>query len=630
MVFDMSGKLKHKKSEHPGFRRFLLVSVMRLAAPLIAVICTVSLVTLSVNFARQAIDDQAAALEETESDLASIIENVETLSRDLVFHDAVQTLLEASLAGEQYPQTADVAYYVNGFLANRDYIHSVILVGQNQTLYSNEKAVTEMTDFDKIMSSVWFSEFESGTDTLLWFVEPDYSAAEAFVLSGEEETDEIPELMMVRRVNSTDDYVTSLGWLILYLDDDYLTGILDTINYGSTTNLWLVDENGEVILKNTASADYSSLLAEIQSSESGAVIFTGGRRWIINKEMVSGSSWYLYSVTPYREINQSMRLVIIQTILMLCTAALIFLFFSFRSATTVSRPIVRLANIMDAYQRDTLTIRLPDKGSSSPPADPEPPEEVAGGSAPAEIAQIYHSFEEMTDRLENQIRENYIIDLEKKDAQIALLESQIDPHFLYNVLDSINWMAIANDEDEISEMITALSDMFRLSLNRSRNSFVALGYAVQYVESYLLLQQYRYQDCLHVSIDVDESLRSLPIPKFTLQPLVENAIKHGLTAPDEPFDIDITAASDGETLFITIGNDGDDISLSQMKKLLSFDPKKQEIIEFEKGSYGVQNIHRRIRFLCGAAYGLSYSVKDGRTFCEVRLPVQDPIDEQQQ
>lgn len=117
------------------------------------------------------------------------------------------------------------------------------------------------------------------------------------------------------------------------------------------------------------------------------------------------------------------------------------------------------------------------------------------------------------------IQEIYIKTLEKKDAELALLQSQINPHFLYNTLDSINWLALANDQDEISEMVTALSDMFRLSLTKSNSSYVALSREMEYVRSYLVLQKFRYEEQLQYDFRLSVPEEELFIPKFILRPL---------------------------------------------------------------------------------------------------------------
>ncbi|MEI3340658.1 MAG: histidine kinase [Eubacterium sp.] len=183
------------------------------------------------------------------------------------------------------------------------------------------------------------------------------------------------------------------------------------------------------------------------------------------------------------------------------------------------------------------------------------------------------------------IKEIYVKNLEKKDAELALLQSQINPHFLYNTLDSINWMALANDQDEISEMITALSDTFRLSLMKNNSSFVEIDQEIQYIRSYLILQKFRYGERLQYSFDLPEPMPRLYIPRFILQPVVENSLKHGIDSMEQGGSI-VIQLEIGDDLTLTIRNDGTSIDLKKMKQLLFFDPRETDLLAFQKGGYG--------------------------------------------
>lgn len=659
---------KHEKGNEPGmkkqytlkqhtsdYRRKLLLSIFRIAAPVIALICGVSILLLSNSSRQTALKSQAAVTEKMSSDLSHVITNTETLSQDMIFNNEIQQLLATSTAGEQFPQNADAAYHINGFIANRDYINCVVLTGNTQTLYSTEKAFTNITDFHTIQSSAWFAQLQDSTTPYLWFTDPDFSPATTTAdtepssgtstdtsalhtsdhpdadtetsqsasgsgtsdrstttgsdtaVSDPQSSRDIPHFMMARPVYSMEDYTTKIGYLMLYLDNDFLSNTtLSSFRFGQTTNAILTDKSGMLLLRNPSEEDYSFILKDIRPEEGGQIILSHGRQFAVNVKPVFGQDCYVYIITPLQEINSNMTIFLAQSIL-LALATVAFLFFlAFRTASTLSSPIIRLAEVMDSYRNKNAEAILPPKDDYQ--------------NQPEEIARIYQSYTQMVTRMDTLIRDNFIKNLEKKDAELALLQSQINPHFLYNTLDSINWMAIANDEDEISEMVTALSDMFRLSLTKSHSSYIALGTEMEYVQSYLTLQQFRYQDCLNASVSIKPEQEILLVPRFTLQPLVENAIKHGMISPDDPFSIDISVRAEQDTLLIIIGNDGHNIQLEQMQKLLDFNIEKQEILDFDQNSYGVQNIHRRICILCGPGYGLSYEVRDGRTYCTVRLP----------
>ena len=667
----------HKSDPH-SFRHHLLLSIFRIAAPVTAVVCAVSVIMLTLNYRQTVINSQAAATEKVRSDIANIIDNTQTLSQDMIFNSEIQQILANSTAGEQFPQNADVAYHINGFIANRDYINCVILTGNNQTLYSTEKAFTNITDYDTILHSKWLAQLRVSSKPYLWYVDPDYrpllgdttnasdssktknadsvdkkDKSENNVSAREAENSEpgTPQhFMMARPVYSISDYKSLLGYLMLYLDDDYIRGLLGEFTFGRTTNTWLLNEDGSPILQNTVSSDYSYLLDDLTPKDEGLIMSAHGKRFVVNCKPVADSGWYLCTATPFHEVCEPLVIFVLQAILLGCAMIAILFFLSLRTASSLSDPIMRLAHTMDNYRSDMKPVAFPGRApvnpdtaanvfttGTAPDTSPGSKSESASKNCvpatdsdfenqPSEIIQIYDSYQQMVDRMDTLIRENFVKNLEKKDAELALLQSQINPHFLYNTLDSINWMAIANDEDEISEMVTALSDMFRLSLTKSHSSYIQVAQEMEYVRSYLVLQQFRYQDCLNISTIVPDTVAELYIPRFTLQPLVENAIKHGMISPDDPFSIDLEIFRTDKELHIRIGNDGDRISLERMKELLDFDASKQELLDFDQNSYGVQNIHRRIQILCGLSYGLSYEIKNGRTWCDLKLPILETAD----
>ncbi|WP_418473049.1 hypothetical protein, partial [Eubacterium sp.] len=170
--------IKHfvpKHSHSPQrFQTKLLLSIFRIATPVIGIVCGISLLMLSQNYRQTVINSQAAATEKVRSDIANLLENTQTVSQDMIFNSAIQQILSDSTSGEQFPQNADVSYHINGFIANRDYINCVVLTGHNQTLYSTEKAFTSISDYDTILHSRWLATLQESTEPFLWFVNPDY------------------------------------------------------------------------------------------------------------------------------------------------------------------------------------------------------------------------------------------------------------------------------------------------------------------------------------------------------------------------------------------------------------------------------------------------------------------------
>lgn len=224
----------------------------------------------------------------------------------MIFNSEIQQILASSTAGEQFPQNTDVAYHINGFIANRDYINCVILTGNNQTLYSTEKAFTNISDYDTIFHSTWLAQLQNSHKPYLWYVDPDYTPLSAYT-SGSDSADLVvsesasshttpgsqQHIMMARPVYSMSDYTTLLGYLMLYLDDTFLQDLMGEFDFGHTTNIWLVNKNGTAILQNNSSADYSYLLEDFSPQEKGSILSSHGKRFVLNirpgyrKRMVS-------------------------------------------------------------------------------------------------------------------------------------------------------------------------------------------------------------------------------------------------------------------------------------------------------------------------------------------------------
>lgn len=592
----------HLSAPHT-FKAQLLISILKIAVPVIVIICIGSFLVLSKSSEQTILKAQTTAMEKIENDLYYITDNTENLSRDMIFNNEIQQLLQDYARGEQYPESSAAAYYINSFIANRDFIDCVVLTGNNKTLYSTERAFTNFSDFQSIRQKWWFPEMIRENRPYQWYSASDETKK---VSLPDAETSAAPHLMLARSIYSLKDYTTRLGYLMIYLDDEYLKNIWDNCQFGDTTNLWVLDASGNVLLKNSAKKDYTPLLSDI-TSDSQQVIRWQGRKFVTGSQTLSQNGWTLCMATPYYEVNTSAAIFAVQLILLITTILLILVFLSMHTASAISKPIIYLSEIMDSFHGKEKN-KIPEM-----PAD-------MYNSRQDEIGQIYRSYQQMVKRMDTLIQEIYIKNLEKKDAELALLQSQINPHFLYNTLDSINWMALAGGQDEISEMVTALSDTFRLSLTKNGSPYVQISQEAAYVKSYLVLQKFRYAERLTYSFYTDQNTPDLYIPKFILQPIVENALKHGINLLEAGGALHISITCSSSDLIICVQNDGTQIDLKQMNELLEFDPEHMELLAFNPKGYGVQNIHRRIRILCGIQYGLSYRIHENTTICEIRLP----------
>lgn len=593
-----------------GFKTRIFLSFILIAVPILSAVCIGSFLVLRTSTEENIKNSQETELERVNTQLLSVISDTENISREFIFTAAIQEIMVDCYQGEQYPDDSNVTYTVNSILANRDYVDCIVLTGTERTVFSTERAFTDRSAFENIRRKWWYEDLTAMDNSYKWY---SYSALDKAAYQKEyndPDSDQKNALMLARPIYSMEDYTTLLGYMMIYLDEEYIEEILNHITYGSTTNVFLLDQDGQILAGNQKGKDYSGILEDIPARAGSFIGTWDGKKFVLSCSDIALNKWKICMVTPYSEVDSSVKTLWIQWTIMIIVMILILFLVARFSASNMAKPIITLSEMMDSYhgkdqEIDSASLAYYEKRTD-------------------EIGRIYRSYEQLEDRVNRLIREIYVKNLEKKDAELALLQSQINPHFLYNTLDSINWIALANGQDEISEMITALSDTFRLSLMKNNSSFVEMSQEIQYIQSYLVLQQFRYGDRLTYEFILPDTLPKLYIPRFILQPVVENALKHGISKMEDGGKILIRVEIGGQVV-ITVTNDGNDIDLEKMKNLLVFDPKESDILNFKKDGYGVQNIHRRIKIICGDAYGLSYEKMESQTVCRIVLPVKEEL-----
>lgn len=258
--------------------------------------------------------------------------------------------------------------------------------------------------------------------------------------------------------------------------------------------------------------------------------------------------------------------------------------------------------------------------------EPSHPEAIGGND---EIARIDRHLIKMQERIRTLIQEEYTATLQKMKAQHEALIACINPHFLYNTLNSISAMACMEGSENTVNMIDALSNMFRYSSDVSEKH-VTLRAELQNISDYLYIQGIRYQNSFAYKMEVDQELQDCLVPKLILQPIVENAFKHGFReqygGASKGKEVRISARANGETVIISICDNGVGMSPERLEALQKWLNSPSDIIE-PSGSarYGLRNVNQRIRMICGDDCGLSISIqKSGYTCVEVTLNLVKP------
>lgn len=229
------------------------------------------------------------------------------------------------------------------------------------------------------------------------------------------------------------------------------------------------------------------------------------------------------------------------------------------------------------------------------------------------VNHLSHSVEELMER-------RLADEKARQDLEYQMLQSQINPHFLYNSLNSIKWMATIQNADGIAEMITSLAHLLK-NASKGQQSLIPLWLELDLLRDYFVIQKYRYGGAITMSEDIQPGLDGALIPRFTLQPLLENAIFHGIEPKGGAGAVTLTARREGDVLELTMTDDGVGMEPEKAAALLSGE-ESGPVGLFKK--IGLSNVHRRVQYEFGAEWGLSIQSEPGRFTCvTVRLPYRE-------
>lgn len=230
-----------------------------------------------------------------------------------------------------------------------------------------------------------------------------------------------------------------------------------------------------------------------------------------------------------------------------------------------------------------------------------------------ELSLLNQYFDDMTLEFKKMIRENYEKEVLLSQTQLKFLEQQINPHFLFNTLDSINWLAKKNRQAQISVMVESLGNLLRASLNQD-NDLIPIQEELAVLESYVAIQRFRFADSLSVQFDVQETALPAMIPKLVLQPLVENAITHSREDSDDPCEIRVRICRKGDLVDVCVENNGPEIDVDILSKI-----RNGSVVPRGNG-IGLINIDTRLCLIFGDAHGLSFANRNGTVCVRFSIP----------
>lgn len=383
-----------------------------------------------------------------------------------------------------------------------------------------------------------------------------------------------------------------IGVILVDVDLKSIQKLVEDITMGQTGFGYIQDSQGRVVYSPENKIVYRMNPAWFSEKESGQVrCRIGGQDYNVIYSRSSYTDLTAVGVFDWGKTIEGVayvrRVSIWSAVLIAVIAAVASVLFS----ASFTRPISKLSRLMKRAQTGDLSVHFDNHYKG-------------------EIRQLGDSFNSMVDKINELLELVYKEQKNKREAELKILHEQIKPHFLYNTLDTIQWMAKKYQAHDIVEMVLALSKFFRISLSQGKE-YIDLSQEIAMVKSYLDIQKFRYEELFDYETQVDESLLRCRVMKLCLQPLVENALYHGIKESDrERGRIWIRAYPEGEEyLILQVEDDGVGMSMEECEKLNSWLKQKERTEDVK--AYGTLNVNDRIRIAFGDSCGLSYERRSG-------------------
>ena len=388
------------------------------------------------------------------------------------------------------------------------------------------------------------------------------------------------------------------GILAVNLRLSALADICDAFSGGEAGTLTLADSAGQTVYSPHAKAQN---LRAVSAVYAGVGARSADERQIEISQPLEGGQYVLTCRMAESQLAASRQDMQRRGLLVLGLSLLLALTMAFALSAYVARPFRAMERTM----------------AGAGAGFPGPRLRLAGCK---EFAQLSNAYNAMIDQIERLMRETKDNQDQLRQMEIAALEEQINPHFLYNALDSITWLIETQRGADAVQMVGALAKLLRLSINRGGN-FHAVRREVEHVESYLLIQRTRYGQRFSSRIHVERAAEDLLCPRLILQPLVENAIKHGI-GDNTGCTIEVRIFLEGESLVMTVRDDGMGILPDKLRSVQQALRESQPPRPDEISGLALKSVNRRIRLLCGAEWGITIDSETEEYTCvRIALPV---------
>ncbi|WP_219835430.1 sensor histidine kinase [Paenibacillus sp. R14(2021)] len=393
-----------------------------------------------------------------------------------------------------------------------------------------------------------------------------------------------------------------LGGVTLEVRWKMMKSVLDMVRSESNSEVYLADAAGNIMYNpyTPHTLTDKEMLKEVIAGPAGAGYTESKNGFLFYQPTVSGQLWIVKFI-PIQYVTKGASSTLNFSLFTAIAFAIVAIAVSVLIAYFTTKPIIRLTKSMKAVEIQNFDVGLREPGSD-------------------EIGTLERRFNSMLSRIKELIQTEYKAKIEKRTAQVKAMQAQINPHFLHNALQAIGGIALSRNVPEINDHVRAISDLFRYTI-RMKADLVLVADELEHVNNYLQIQKLRFQDMITFTIDVDEDCLACRIPKFSLQPIVENCFMHGLEGKMDAWTIAIRVEKVLDEIEIDIADNGSGIKEERLIEIRRQLGAATDGLENGDGM-GMSNVNARIKLLFGDEYGLFISSEEhAGTTVKLLIPV---------
>ncbi len=578
--------------------RFSRVSIRSIIYLYFTISALTALVLMGISFYGRLVSQMTSVIqEENQTMLAQVNHSVDSYLRtimklsDSLYYDVIKN---ADLSDESIHSELNLLYD-----SSRDYVSNIALFSKDGELVDTVPAARIKTDLD-VTKEEWFSDTLERTENL------HFTMPHVQYIFDNDENQYTWVITLTRAVELTRGVSTEQGILLIDITYGSLKQLLDSITMGNHGYLYMISSGGQLIYHPQMQLiDAGQLEENIQAAvgyrDGNYRESYQGRIRDVTVKSVGYTGWKLVGVTPEQDSYLNTLKTKLFMVFLVGLFLLILMIINASISSRITVPIRELEKSVNALETGNLDAEV-----------------YQGGSY--EIRHLGRSIGDMAKQIKVLMQDIVAEHESKRKSEFDTLQSQINPHFLYNTLDIIVWMIENEQKSEAVKVVTALARFFRISLSKGK-SIITVRDELEHVRNYLMIQQMRFKNKFTYTIDAAPEVLGLASLKLMLQPLVENAIYHGMEFKDGDGIIAVTAVQKEDGLWFTIQDNGLGMTEEQVESLLT----EHAHVSSKRGSgIGVKNVNERIRLYFGNEYGLSIeSEPDEGTTIRIHLPAVD-------